>query len=61
MIEERISTKSKNKKWKILMNLHSDTINKDFNEKVEEVDIVEEYVEEILRKLVLNINDTSDK
>ena len=43
------------------MNLHSDTINKDFNEKVEEVDIVEEYVEEILRKLVLNINDTSDK
>ena len=61
MIEERISTKSKNKKWKIVMNLHSDTINKDFNEKVEEVDIVEEYVEEILRKLVLNINDTSDK
>ena len=43
------------------MKLHSDTINKDFNEKVEEVDIVEEYVEEILRKLVLNINDTSDK
>ena len=61
MIEERISTKSKNKKWKIVMNLHSDTINKDFNEKVEEVDMVEEYVEEILRKLVLNINDTSDK
>ena len=43
------------------MNLHSDTINKDFNEKVEEVAIVEEYVEEILRKLVLNINDTYDK
>ena len=59
MIEERISTKLK--KWKIVIKLHSDTINKDFNEKVEEVDIVEEYVEEILRKLVLNINDTSDK
>ena len=49
MIEERTSTKSK--KWKIVMKLHSDTINKYFNEIVEEVDIVEEYVEEILRKL----------
>ena len=48
-------------KWKVVVKLHSDTINKDFNEKVEEVDIVEEYVEEILRKLVLNINDTYDK
>ena len=41
----------------MVMKLHSDTITKDFNEKVEEVDIVEE----ILRKLVLNINDTYDK
>ena len=43
------------------MKLYSDIINKDFDYKVEEVDIVEEDLEEILPKLVLGINDTSDK
>ena len=43
------------------MKLLSDIINKDFNKKVEEAEIDEEYLEEILPKLVLSINDTSDK
>ena len=43
------------------MKLLSDIINKDFNKKVEEAEIYEEYLEEILPKLVLSINDTSDK
>ena len=34
--------------WKLVMKLHSDIINKDFDEKV---DIVEEILEEILPKL----------
>ena len=38
------SAKSKIKKWKIVMKLHSDIINKDFDEKVKEVDIVEEIL-----------------
>ena len=42
------------------MKLYSDIINKDFDYKVEEVDIVEEDLEEILPKLVLSINVTSD-
>ena len=37
------------------MKLHSDIINKDFDQKVEEVDIVEEDLDEILPKLVLSI------
>ena len=41
------------------MKLYSDIINKDFDYKVEEVDIVEEDLEEILPKLVLSINDKS--
>ena len=36
------------------MKLYSDIINKDFDYKVEEVDIVEEDLEEILLKLVLS-------
>ena len=44
-----------------MMKLLSDIINKDFNKKVEEAEIDEEYLEEILPKLVLSINDTSDK
>ena len=43
------------------MKLYSDIINKDFDYKVEEVDIVEEDLEEILPKLLLSINDTYDK
>ena len=43
------------------MKLLSDIINKDFNKKVEEAEIDEEYLEKILPKLVLSINDTSDK
>ena len=43
---------------KIVMKLYSDIINKDFDYKVEEVDIVEEDLEEILPK-VLSINDKS--
>ena len=47
-IKGRNSTKSKIKKWNIVMKLHSDIINKEFDEKVQEVDIVEEVLEEIL-------------
>ena len=45
MIKGRISTKSRNYEMKILMKLHSYIINKDFDAKVVEVEIVEEYLE----------------
>ena len=46
--------------WKT-SKLHFAMIEEKFNEKVEEAEIVEDYLKEILPKLVLSVNDTNNK